>query len=96
MPRIEVGGDICLRRPRPTQGCRAEYDDDDDDDEDDDDDDDDDGDEYLSSTFKLLYSATDDQSVYLDLQLYLVHFDSYISIVKRRSFCREDRSYLSI
>ena len=23
MPRIEVNGDICLRRPRPTQGCRA-------------------------------------------------------------------------
>ena len=23
MPRIEVAGDICLRRPRPTQGCRA-------------------------------------------------------------------------
>jgi hypothetical protein len=35
MPRIEVAGDICLRRPRPTQGCRG--DDDDEDDEDDDD-----------------------------------------------------------
>ena len=23
MPRIEVAGDICLRRPRITQGCRA-------------------------------------------------------------------------
>jgi hypothetical protein len=33
MPRIEVAGDICLRRPRPTQGCRG-YDDDDDDDDD--------------------------------------------------------------
>jgi hypothetical protein len=32
MPRIEVAGDICLRRPRPTQGCRADDDDDDDDD----------------------------------------------------------------
>jgi len=29
MPRIEVAGDICLRRPRPTQGCRADDDDDD-------------------------------------------------------------------
>jgi len=27
MPRIEIGGDICLRRPRPTQGCRADDDD---------------------------------------------------------------------
>ena len=35
MPRIEVSGDICLRRPRPAQGCRLD-DDDDDDDEDDD------------------------------------------------------------
>jgi len=86
MPRIEVGGDIRLRRPRSTQGCRAEYDDDDDDDDD----------KYLSSTFNLLYSTTDGQSVYLDLQLHLVRFDSYIYIVKRRSFCREDRSYLSI
>jgi hypothetical protein len=25
MPRIEVAGDICLRRPRPTQGCRADH-----------------------------------------------------------------------
>jgi hypothetical protein len=32
MPRIEVAGDICLRRPRTTQGCRADDDDDDDDD----------------------------------------------------------------
>jgi hypothetical protein len=30
MPRIEVAGDMCLRRPRPTQGCRADDDDDDD------------------------------------------------------------------
>jgi len=30
MPRIEVADDICLRRPRPTQGCRADVDDDDD------------------------------------------------------------------
>jgi hypothetical protein len=22
MPRIEDTGDICLRKPRPTQGCR--------------------------------------------------------------------------
>jgi hypothetical protein len=29
MPRIEVAGDICLRRPGPTQGCRADDDDDD-------------------------------------------------------------------
>jgi hypothetical protein len=28
MPRIEVAGDICLRRPRPTEGCRADDDDD--------------------------------------------------------------------
>ena len=28
-------GDICLRRPRPTQGCRADDDDDDGDDDDD-------------------------------------------------------------
>jgi hypothetical protein len=27
MPRIEVAGDICLRRPRPTRGCRAVDDD---------------------------------------------------------------------
>jgi hypothetical protein len=27
MPGIEVAGDICLRRPRPIQGCRAEDDD---------------------------------------------------------------------
>jgi hypothetical protein len=33
MPRIEVADDIYLRRPRPTQGCRADDDDDDDDDE---------------------------------------------------------------
>ena len=31
MSRIEVAGDICLRRPRSTQGCRADDDDDDDD-----------------------------------------------------------------
>jgi len=24
--RVEVAGDICLRRPRPTQGCRADDD----------------------------------------------------------------------
>ena len=24
VPRIEVAGDICLWRPRPTQGCRAD------------------------------------------------------------------------
>jgi len=29
MSRIEVVGDICWRRPRPTQGCRADDDDDD-------------------------------------------------------------------
>jgi len=23
MPRIKDAGEICLRRPRPTQGCRA-------------------------------------------------------------------------
>jgi len=27
MPRIEGAGDIYLRRPRPTQGCRADDDD---------------------------------------------------------------------
>jgi len=27
MPRIEVTGDICLRRQRATQGCRADDDD---------------------------------------------------------------------
>ena len=27
MPRIEDAGDSCLRRPRPTQGCRADDDD---------------------------------------------------------------------
>jgi hypothetical protein len=32
MRRIEVAGDIYLRRPRPTQGCRADDDDDDDND----------------------------------------------------------------
>jgi hypothetical protein len=31
MARLEVAGDICLRRPRPIQGCRADDDDDDDD-----------------------------------------------------------------
>jgi len=30
MPRIEVVGDTCLRRPGPTRGCRADDDDDDD------------------------------------------------------------------
>jgi hypothetical protein len=30
MPRIEDADDICLRRPRLTQGCRADDDDDDD------------------------------------------------------------------
>jgi len=34
MPRIEVDGDICWRRPRPTHGCRADDDDDDNDDND--------------------------------------------------------------
>jgi len=29
MPRIEIAGDICLRRPRPTQGSRANDDEDD-------------------------------------------------------------------
>lgn len=28
MPRIEVAGDVCLRRPRPTQDSRAGDDDD--------------------------------------------------------------------
>jgi hypothetical protein len=32
LPRIEGAGDICIRRPKPTQGCRAvddyDYDDD--------------------------------------------------------------------
>jgi len=32
MPRIEVTSDICLRRPRLTQGCRTDDDDDDDND----------------------------------------------------------------
>jgi len=27
MPRVDDAGDICLRRPRPTQGCRANDDD---------------------------------------------------------------------
>jgi hypothetical protein len=31
MRKIEVAGDICLRRPRPTQGCSADDDDDNDD-----------------------------------------------------------------
>ena len=35
MPRTEVAGDICLRRPRPTQGCTANDDGGDDDDDDD-------------------------------------------------------------
>jgi hypothetical protein len=29
MARIEADGDICLRRPRPTQDCRVDDDDDD-------------------------------------------------------------------
>ena len=33
MPRIEIAGEMCLRLPRPTQGCRADDDDDDDDDD---------------------------------------------------------------
>jgi len=33
MPRIENAGNIFLRSPRSTQGCRADDDDDDDDDE---------------------------------------------------------------
>jgi len=32
MPRIDVADDICLRRPRSIQGCRADNDNDDDDD----------------------------------------------------------------
>jgi hypothetical protein len=32
---MEVVGDICLRRPRPTRGCGADGDYDDDDDDDD-------------------------------------------------------------
>jgi len=28
MHKKEVAGDICLRRPMPTQGCRADVDDD--------------------------------------------------------------------
>ena len=35
MPRRKDGGGIYLRRPRPTQGCRADDDDDDDDGDDD-------------------------------------------------------------
>ena len=35
MRSIEVAGDICLRRPRTTQGCRTDDDDDDDDDDND-------------------------------------------------------------
>ena len=34
LPSTEVAGDICLKRPRPTEGCRADDDDDDDDDDD--------------------------------------------------------------
>jgi hypothetical protein len=34
MPRVEVAGDICLRKTRLSQGCRADDDDDDDDDDD--------------------------------------------------------------
>jgi len=36
MPRIEVAGDISLRRSRPTLGCRADVVVNDDDDDDDD------------------------------------------------------------
>jgi hypothetical protein len=36
MSRIEVAGDICLRRPRPTQSCTTDDDYDDDDDGDND------------------------------------------------------------
>jgi hypothetical protein len=32
MPRIEIAGVICLRRPRPAQACRADDDDNDDED----------------------------------------------------------------
>ena len=35
MSRIEVAVDICLTRPRPTQGCRADDDGGDDDDDND-------------------------------------------------------------
>ena len=35
MPRIEVAGDICLRRKTPAQGCRADDDDDEEEEEDD-------------------------------------------------------------
>jgi hypothetical protein len=34
LPRKEVAGDICLRRPRPNQDCRADDEDADDDDAD--------------------------------------------------------------
>jgi hypothetical protein len=43
MPRIQVAGNVCLSRPWPTQGCRAD-DGDSDEDEDEDEDDDDDND----------------------------------------------------
>jgi len=33
LPRVEVAGHISLRRPRPTESCRADVDDDDDDDD---------------------------------------------------------------
>ena len=63
MSRIEVAGDICLKRPRPTHGCKAAAADDDDDndednddvnddDEDDDDDDDDEGTKQCISCIK--------------------------------------------
>jgi len=48
------------------------------------------------SKFNSLHPATDGLSVYLDLQLHVVRVDSYISLIKRRSFRREDRSYLSV
>ena len=35
MSRVVFAGDICWRRKRPTQGCRANDDNDDDDDDDD-------------------------------------------------------------
>jgi hypothetical protein len=33
MPRIDIAGNVCLRRPRSIQGCRANNDNDDDDDD---------------------------------------------------------------
>jgi hypothetical protein len=34
MPSVEVAGDVCLRRPGPTEGCRTDDGNDDDDDDD--------------------------------------------------------------